>query len=221
MSNEDLTEYLRVSKAWLMDTVRAHDLAVAGARILAAAKLSSRDAFPNYGEGPLFSHVQEGLNYSVPVTLYPSSQFMRAMWLVHGGDLDGDSIPIPNLSTEPERSGAIVCRGGIVAQFELWKQFVLPRAYPSNLRAATLHGEKGRFSCANEQLMLSEVIELRNALTHEPDLATDPDAKALVDYTNKLHHLADWVHRIHEGGITNRWLAKSLKKTADDNGIRS
>lgn len=213
MSDTELKEYLRVSKAWLMDTVRAHDLAVAGARILAEAKVRSRETLPDIEEGPIFSQIQEGLSYSVPVTLFPSKQFMRAMWLVNGGDLVEECIPIPNLSTAPERSGAIVCRAGIVAQFELWKQFALARAYPSNLKDARRHGEKGRFSCSNEQSMLNEVIDLRNALTHEPDLATDPDAKALVEYTNKLHHLADWVHRIHEGGITNLWLAEGLRKT--------
>ncbi|WP_288496291.1 hypothetical protein [uncultured Stenotrophomonas sp.] len=208
----NLEEYLNVSKAWLMDTMRAHDLAVAGARLMEDSIIQSRAAYPPIGDGPIFSHVQAGVGYAVPVTLFPSQQFMRAMWLVRDGDLEGDNIPIPSLSPTPERTGSIVCRGGIVAQFELWKQFALLRAYPSNGKAALKHGEKGRFSCADEQVMLSDVIDLRNALTHEPDLSTDPDAKALVEYTNKLHHLADWVHRIHEGGITNHWLASGLDR---------
>lgn len=203
-----LDSYLTTSRAWLMDCMRALDLASAGGALVAEESIKSSPVMPKVEDGPLFTHYDPAgiISYNVPVQLYTSTQFIRAMYLINEGDLtDSLPMPIPGLGDAKLRVESIICRSGIIAQFELWKKFAIERHYPVNKDDAGKHLKLGRMSCQDEYDTLVEVILRRNEMTHEPDYLNDPNAAELVDYTNKIHHVAKWVDGLHRNGHTQSW----------------
>ncbi len=210
-----LDSYLATSSAWLMDCMRAHDLASAGAGLVDAGCVASSATMPRVEDGPFFSHHDTTglLSYNVPVHLFTGTEFIRAMYLIRDGELSStEKMHVPGLGNARRRVEAIICRSGMIAQFELWKKFAKERNYPTDWPAAERHRDKGRMSAQEEIDMLEEVIKRRNVMTHEPDPDNDPDARELVDYTNKIQHVAKWVNTLHKNGHTASWDARTIKQ---------
>lgn len=112
---------------------------------------------------------------------------------------------LPTMGTGHDRTEGIISRSGIISQFELWKKYARERRYPTDGKSAKTHSELGRFIHVDERTMLEDVIQLRNRMTHEPDHEDDPSIRDLVDFCNKLHHLAGFIDRLHKSGLTATW----------------
>ncbi|WP_329754412.1 hypothetical protein [Stenotrophomonas maltophilia] len=203
---ESLTSYLELSSAWLIDTMRAHDMAIATSKIVDSQRFTSVASSPKVEDGPLLTVVVEGAGLSIPAHLCTGNEFARAIHLVTGKPIsEHENLRLPGVGNGSQRVEAIIARSGIISQFELWKKFAKPRRYPTDGAAAKAHAKHGRFHSDGERGMLEEVVKDRNRMTHEPNYLDDPTARSLVDYTNKLHHLARYVDRLHCAGVTATW----------------
>lgn len=201
-----LDRYLEMSSAWLVDTMRAHDMAIATAKIVDSQRFTSISHHPKVEDGPLLTTPVMGAEVSIQACLFTGNEFARALHLVTGRPIsENEGLRLPGVGVGIQRIEAIIARSGIISQFELWKKFAKPRRYPADGAAAKAHAKLGRFHCDDERKMLEEVMKIRNRMTHEPNHLDDPTARNLVDYTNKLHHLAKFVDRLHGAGVTATW----------------
>ncbi|MCF3525777.1 hypothetical protein [Stenotrophomonas maltophilia] len=202
----NLVSYLELSSAWLIDTMRAHDMAVATEKIVESQRFTSLSHPVKVEDGPILTTAVEEGELSIPAYLYTGNEFARAIELVTGQPIsENEGLRLPGVGTGPRRIEAIIARSGIISQFELWKKFAKPRRYPTDGAAAKSHEKLGRFYSNDEREMLEGVVKDRNRMTHEPNHLDDPTVRDLVDYTNKLHHLAKYVDKLHSSGVTATW----------------
>jgi len=151
---------------------------------------------PKWGDGPCLGswNGSEVMQAAVPLTIKTSLEAGKAAELFMGPDYEGRSLgktPVPFVTEDAPRVGAIIARAGIVTQFELWKEYASKSRYPYNRKQM----EAWTFSDPKEQEILENVVNRRNELTHEISTHNDPTVRELVEYGYKLQWLAKVVAR--------------------------
>ncbi|WP_152982667.1 hypothetical protein [Stenotrophomonas humi] len=193
----DLESYIRASSGWLIDITTTFDLA-------SAAELAIR---PNWSppangsdvEGPYLISMRHPLPFAaaLPFGVRSSREAMRAAWVACGhtpetANTDGVKVPFSN-GNSPRIEG-VLARAGIIAQFELWKSYATQfPGYPTNLKAAKKHS----FVHPEEERLVTNLISIRNRMTHEIDVTNDPTTRMLVNYTWECQHIAKWLTQLY------------------------
>lgn len=176
----NLEAYLQASSGWLVDAVITYDMA-------AAAALASNPNWtvPDTGlYGPYFvsRRSAEAFGNALPLAIRSSKEAMQAAWVALGdspAEQEPGKIRVPHANRSDPRTGGILARAGVIAQFELWKSYVrqLPD-YPFSKKAA----DRYTFGDIDEERTVRGLIDLRNCLTHEIDPNSDPSMERLVSY---------------------------------------
>jgi hypothetical protein len=122
------------------------------------------------------------------LALKTSIESAKAAELTMGTDYrSGPSgkTPVPSV-LGALRSNALVSRLGIIAQFELWKDFARSAGYPINENQA----QKFSFRKPDELHELVSLVQRRNQLVHEVKAANDPTMREFVEFTYGCQYLA-------------------------------
>lgn len=134
---------------------------------------------------------------ALPLVIKTSKEAMRAAWVAVGDmpeGLDAESVRLPLANGRGPRIEGVLARTGIITQFELWKSYASQfPGYPTNLKAARNY----QFSAPAEADMVTGMIDMRNKLTHEVDVQTDPTLRRLVDYAWECQHIAKWMTALY------------------------
>lgn len=148
---------------------------------------------PNTGcwtDGPyLCSGVShEALRSALPLALKTSIESAKAAELTMGSDYrpgpSGKTL-VPFVQG-PLRTNALVSRLGIIAQFELWKDYAKSVGYPINEKQA----QKFTFKNPEELPELIAMIQRRNELVHEVTVSNDPTMREFIEFTYICQFLA-------------------------------
>ncbi len=192
--NAALDDYLEISSRWLVETTSIYDLAESAARA----------AHPGYAipleftwqDGPFMvsKNGPADMQAAMPIIIKTSLEHAKAAEIAMDScekfriqrDKRGPQLKVPLVVDQQMRTGPIVARSGIIAQFELWKSFVQPLNYPFNKRRAEGH----KFKSTDEQDALMHIIDRRNELTHEITVLNDPNMREYVEYVCHCHFLA-------------------------------
>lgn len=193
----NLDSYIRTSSGWLVDATTTLDLALSGEM---ACRHSWRPPNSDNTEGPYFFSKRDAsaFNHALPLAIRSSRASMMAARVVYGDkpqSAGGGKLLIPFADSRGPRIEAVLARAGIIAQFELWKAYVIQfPGYPTNLKAARRYD----FSTTEEEKFVSHLIELRNLMTHDVDIHNDPTARRFVEYTWECQYAARWVTRLYD-----------------------
>ncbi|KRG63377.1 hypothetical protein ABB26_12525 [Stenotrophomonas humi] len=103
-------------------------------------------------------------------------------------------MKVPFSNGNSPRIEGVLARAGIIAQFELWKSYATQfPGYPTNLKAAKKHS----FVHPEEERLVTNLISIRNRMTHEIDVTNDPTTRMLVNYTWECQHIAKWLTQLY------------------------
>lgn len=136
-----------------------------------------------WSDGPyLCSGVShEALRSALPLALKTSIESAKAAELTMGRDYQpgpSGKTAVP-LVVGPLRANSLVSRLGIIAQFELWKDFARSAGYPTNEKQA----HKFAFKSPQELPELVALVQRRNELVHEVKAANDPNMREFIEFT--------------------------------------
>lgn len=192
----DLESYVRASTGWLVDITTTFDLAVSAELAIRPKWTPPPDA---NSEGPylLSTSHPEAFSAALPFVVRSSKEAMRAAWVACGRPpqaIDQKGVKVPFTNGNNPRIEGVLVRAGIIAQFELWKQYALQfPGYPTNLKAASRHS----FGHLDEERLVKHLIGVRNRMTHEIETSNDPSMRMLVDYAWECQHIAKWLTRLY------------------------
>jgi hypothetical protein len=193
----ELDAYIKASSGWLVDVTICFDMASAAA--LASDPKWTPPPHSTAADGPYLVSGTSSLFLAkaLPLVIKTSKEAMRAAWVAVGDMPQGsnaDSVRVPHADGRGPRIEGVLARTGIITQFELWKSYASQfPGYPTNLKAARNY----QFSTTAEADIVTGMIELRNTLTHEVDVRTDPTLRRLVDYAWECQHIAKWMTALY------------------------
>lgn len=193
----ELDEYIKASSGWLVDVTIAFDLAAAAA--LASDPKWTPPPHSMAADGPYLISRTSSLFFqrALPLVIKTSKESAMAAWVALGDAPEKSecgSVRVPHADGRGPRIEGVLARAGIIAQFELWKSYALQfPGYPTHLKAARVH----HFATKSEADMVTGMIDLRNTLTHEVEVQTDPTVRRLVDYAWECQHIARWITALY------------------------
>lgn len=185
----DFATYLEKSSGWLTDLCCLYDLAESTRKAMnhdyCLPKEDGWDSAPYLASWKGRDALQDAL----PIFLKTSLEAAKAAELVMGQGYKPNPLrktPIQFSSTSGPRVEETVARLGIITQFEVWKEFAQCHGYPINIKRA----KNFEFSSEAESEILIGLINVRNSMTHDIEIETDPTMKQFVEFSYDCRWLA-------------------------------